>query len=159
MPILIYFLFIILSIPANAMQREVSLEQLVEKSDVIAVVDVIATKSVGTLPSGAQVVANLVKVDQPLKGGVAVGENLKLKTRAMMEDNATFQNGTKVLLFLRRVDNYFEVNFGLCGYWPIDENGKLTGYGSGKTIKDVEAVIAAPADSEKKSKKDRAISL
>lgn len=141
------------------MQREVSLEYLVEKSDVIAVVDVIATKCVGTLPSGAQVVANLVKVDQPLKGGVAVGENLKLKTRTMMEDNASFQKGSKVLLFLRRVDNYFEVNFGLCGYWPIDKNGKLTGYGSGKTIKDVEAVIAAPADSEKKSNKDRAISL
>ena len=75
------------AISLNAMIRDISLDELVRRSDTIVVVDVLAVKTVGTLPSGAQVVANLVSVNQPLKGGVAIGERLKLKTRTI-EDEA-----------------------------------------------------------------------
>ena len=142
----------------NAMIKDISLNELVQKADVIAVVDVLAVKSVGTLPSGVVVIANLVKVDQPLKGGVAVGEKLKIKTRDF-EDNAVFKKGLKTLLFLKEIDGYYEVVAGVAGTWPVTEDGKLVGYGTGKNISDVEKVIEEesnkkPApDSEKSSNK------
>ena len=124
----------------NAMIKNITLNELVRQADVIAVVDVLAVKSVGNLPSGVLVVANLVKVDQPLKGGVAVGENLKIKTRNF-EDNAAFKKGLKTLLFLKKIDNYYEVVSGIAGSWPVTEEGKLVGYGTGKSISDVEKII------------------
>ena len=69
--LLLFVVFIFSS--ADAMIRDISLNELIKRSDVVAVVDILAVKSVGTLPSGAQVIANLVKVNEPLKGNVAIG--------------------------------------------------------------------------------------
>jgi hypothetical protein len=144
--LLFFAVFIISS--ADAMIRDISLNELIKRSDVVAVVDVLAVKSVGTLPSGAQVVANLVKVNEPLKGNVAIGEKLKLKTRTV-EDNASFKKGQKILLFLKRVENYYEVVSGIAGTWPIEEDGNLYGYGTGNNIADVKKAIES-VESEKK---------
>ena len=144
--LLFFAVFMISSV--NAMIRDISLNELIKRSDVIAVVDVLAVKSVGTLPSGAQVVANLVKVNEPLKGSVAIGEKLKLKTRTI-EDNASFKKGQKILLFLKKVDNYYEVVSGIAGSWPIEEDGNLYGYGTGNNIADVKKAIDS-IESEKK---------
>lgn len=122
------------------MQREVSFDYLVSSADAIAVVDVLAIKNVGTLPSGTCVIANLVKVDQPLKGNLAVGEKLKIKTKTI-EDEPFFEKGDKLLLFLKKEKKYYEVIAGICGCWPVNNQGKITGYGTGKTIKDVEKAI------------------
>jgi hypothetical protein len=62
------------------MIETLSLDSLVQSADVIAMVEVVGVKSVGRLPSEIEVIANLVTVDEPLKGGVAVGEKLKIKT-------------------------------------------------------------------------------
>ena len=148
------FLSIFVVTSVNAMIRDISLKELVNRSDVIAVVDVLAVKSVGTLPSGAQVIANLVKVDQPLKGNVAVGEKLKLKTRTI-EVNAAFKKGQKTLLFLKRINNYYEVVAGIAGSWPIEDDGSLYGYGTGNNISDVKKVIES-AESNKKEDTEKA---
>ena len=155
-------LFIVfISSSAEAMIRDISLNELIKRSDVVAVVDVLAVKSVGTLPSGAQVIANLVKVNEPLKGDVAIGEKLKLKTRTI-EDNAAFKAGQKTLLFLKKVNNYYEVVSGITGAWPIEDDGSLYGYGSGKNISDVKKAIESlesqkEEESEEESKSDSKI--
>ena len=137
---LIFLLLILISLPANAMQKEVSLDYLVSRADVIAVVDIVATKNVGTLPSGTQVIANLVKINQPLKGCMAVGEKLKIKTKNI-EDNPNFVKNERYLLFLIKEKNYYEIIAGFCGCWPLDNEGRILGYGTGKSIKDVEKAI------------------
>lgn len=140
---LLVLLAFLLQLPSNAMQLNVTLKYLVENSDVIAIVDVLAVKEIGTLPSGFKVVANMVKVNQPLKGYVAVGERLKLKTHTF-EDGVDLKSGQQSLIFLRKVKNYYEVVSGLAGAWSIDKkSGKITGFGLGKSIKDVEYAIEA----------------
>ena len=146
------FLAVFISSSAEAMIRDISLNELIKRSDVVAVVDILAVKTVGTLPSGAQVVANLVKVNEPLKGNVAIGEKLKLKTRTI-EDNAVFKAGQKTLLFLRKVNNYYEVVSGIAGSWPIEDDGSLYGYGSGKNISDVKKAIEI-LESQKEEKSE-----
>lgn len=124
----------------NAMIKDISLDELIRRSDTIAVVDVLAVKAVETLPSGARVIANLVSINQPLMGETAIGDRLKIKTRGI-EDNARLKKGMKTLLFLRKVENYYEVVAGIAGSWPITEEGKIVGYGTGKTISEVEKAI------------------
>ena len=144
--LLFFSVFAIASV--KAMIRDISLNELIRQSDVIAVVEVLAVKSVGTLPSGAQVIANLVKINDPLKGGVAIGEKLKLKTRTI-EDNAGFKKGQKTLLFLKKVNNYYEVVSGIAGTWPIEDDGSLYGYGTGKNISEVKKAVES-FEAEKK---------
>ncbi|MBP5468451.1 MAG: hypothetical protein J6Z11_04320 [Candidatus Riflebacteria bacterium] len=132
---------------SKAMIRDITLEELVQKSDVVVIADVLAIKEVGTLPSGTTVIANLVEVDQPLMGGAAIGERLKIKTWGI-EDNPVFKKGLRTLLFLRKVDNYYEVVSGIAGSWPIVDDGKIAGYGTGKSLSDIEKAI------ENKNKKD-----
>lgn len=139
---LLIALTFLIGLPSNAMQLNVTLESLVKKSDVIAVVDVLAVKEIGTLPSGFKVVANMVKVNQPLKGYVAVGERLKLKTHSNVEDDVDLSPGQQCLVFLKKVKNYYEIVSGIAGSWPIDKkSGKITGFGLGKSLKDVESAI------------------
>lgn len=140
--------------PIYGMIKPVSLDELVDRSDVIAVVNVLAVKNVGTLPSGNEVIANLVSINQPLMGNVAVGERLKLKTFSM-EDNAVLKPKTRVLLFLRRVKDYYEITSGIAGAWPINDNDVISGYGSGKTIDDVEKSISRKNDSENGKKEPK----
>lgn len=126
---------------------EVGLDVLAQEADLVVVADVEAVKIVGQLKSGATVVANLVKVDEPIKGLVAVGEQLKIKTYGLIEDNATLVEGSKVLLFLKKAEDHYLVHLGIQGCWPIDpKTGKLTGMGDGKTLDEVkEAVKKEPA--------------
>lgn len=149
--LLIVLLFVTVS-SLNAMIKEVTLNELVRKSDVIAIVDVLAVKEVETLPSGARVVANLVSINQPLMGETAIGDRLKIKTRTI-EDNASLKKGMKVLLFLKKVENYYEVAYGIAGSWPVNDEGKIVGYGTGKSISDVENAIKL-AKEEKESNPD-----
>ena len=148
-------LFFLLSVltSVGAMIRDISLNELIERSDVIVVGEVLAVKYVGTLPSGAHVIANLVKVNEPLKGGAAIGEKLKLKTRTI-EDNAAFKKGQKTLLFLKRVKNYYEVVYGVAGTWPIEDDGKLYGYGTGNNISDVRKAIESVGSQKKEDSKE-----
>lgn len=150
----IFLVFLLLLIPyeSNAMQRDVSLNYMVSQADIIAIADIIDAKNVGTLDSKIKVFANLVKVDSPLKGNIAVGEKLKIKTTSF-EDDASLYVGKKYILFLKKEKNYYRVAFGCLGNWPIDEKGKISGYGRGKTLKDVENAIEnlknAPVNKEK----------
>lgn len=150
------FLFIILSnIQASAMIHELTLEQLVQSSDAIAIVDTLAVKAVGTLPSGFGVVANLVKVYQPLMGSLAVGETFKVKTW-LAEDNAEMVKGGRYLLFLKKEKDYFVVTAGIMGAWPINKKEEFLGYGIGRKISDVEAVIEKEINAEKKPVPEKA---
>jgi hypothetical protein len=126
---------------------EAGLDTLAQEADLVVVADVEAVKIVGQLKSGATVIANLVKVDEPIKGQAAVGEKLKIKTYGLIEDNATLVEGSKVLLFLKKAEDHYLVHLGIQGCWPLDaKTGKLTGMGDGKTLDDVkEAVKKEPA--------------
>ncbi len=137
-------LMLILAVGGYCMIETLSLEELANRSEVIALVDVVGVKAVGRLPSQVEVIANLVKVNEPLKGGVAVGESLKIKTWRGIEDNPNFVEGSRVLLFLRRSDSHYTVVNGVQGWWPLDENGKFMAMGTGKTIEDVKKAIENP---------------
>ena len=126
------------------MIETLSLEELVQRSDVIVMVDVTGVKPVGRLPSKVEVVANLVKVNEPLKGEVAVGESLKIKTYRGIEDNPELVEGSRVLLFLRRADNHYTVVNGVQGWWPVDADGRFMAMGKDKSIDDVKEAIKLP---------------
>ncbi|KAF1080505.1 MAG: hypothetical protein GQF41_3329 [Candidatus Rifleibacterium amylolyticum] len=138
------FLMLIMAVGGYCMIETLSLEELASRSDVIALVDVVGVKAVGRLPSQVEVIANLVKVNEPFKGSVAVGENLKIKTWRGIEDNPTLVEGSRVLLFLRRSDNHYTVVNGVQGWWPLDSAGKFSAMGTGKTIEDVKKAIENP---------------
>lgn len=131
----------------HAMIIEASLDEIAQGADVIVVADVEAVKTVGSVESGATVIANLVKVDEPIKGKVAVGEKLKIKTYGLIEDNAVLVEKTRVLLFLKKNEDHYLIHLGIQGCWPIDAvTGKLTGMGDGRTLEEVkEAAKKEPA--------------
>ncbi len=64
-------LLLIIAVGGYCMIETLSLEELASRSDVIALVDVVGVKAVGRLPSQVEVIANLVKVNEPFKGSVA----------------------------------------------------------------------------------------
>jgi len=142
--IAVTFLMLILAVGGYSMIETLSLEELASRSDVIALVDVVGVKAVGRLPSKVEVVANLVKVNEPFKGGVAVGENLKIKTWRGIEDNPALVEGSRVLLFLKRSDSHYTVVNGVQGWWPLEADGKFSAMGTGKTIEDVKKAIENP---------------
>lgn len=142
--------FCMIAFGGYSMIEPISLELLAQGADLIVVADVEGVKSAGILPSGPEVMANLVKVDEPLKGGVAVGEKLKIKTYRLIEDNAELVEGSKVLLFLKKVEEHYEVYYGIQGCWPIEKDGKFSGMGDGKTLDAVkEAIKSKPAPAKK----------
>lgn len=137
-------LLLIIAVGGYCMIETLSLEELASRSDVIALVDVVGVKAVGRLPSQVEVIANLVKVNEPFKGSVAVGENLKIKTWRGIEDNPALVEGSRVLLFLQRSDNHYTVVNGVQGWWPLGADGKFSAMGTGKTIEDVKKAIENP---------------
>ena len=80
-------------------------------------------------------------------------ENLKLKTRSF-EDDAVFKKGQKTLLFLKKVNNYYEVVSGIAGTWPIEDDGSLYGYGTGNNITDVRKAIESVESQKKEDLKE-----
>ena len=137
-------LMALFTVGGYCMIETLSLETLVQSSDVIALVDVVGVKSVGRMPSKVEVVANLVTVNEPLKGGVAVGESLKIKTYRGIEDNPDLVEGSRVLLFLNRADNHYTVVNGVQGWWPVDEDGKFMAMGKGTSLDEVKEAIKLP---------------
>lgn len=138
--------FCLIAFGGYAMIEPVSLELLAQGADLVVIADVEGVKSAGILPAGPEVMANLVKVAESLKGGVAVGEKLKIKTYRRIEDNADLVEGSKVLLFLKKVEEHYEVFYGIQGCWPIETDGRFSGMGDGKTLDAVkEAIKAKPA--------------
>ncbi|PKL38260.1 MAG: hypothetical protein CVV41_22660 [Candidatus Riflebacteria bacterium HGW-Riflebacteria-1] len=126
------------------MIETLSLDSLVQSADVIAMVEVVGVKSVGRLPSEIEVIANLVTVDEPLKGGVAVGEKLKIKTYRGIEDNPDLVEGSRVLIFLNRADNHYIFTNAIQGWWPVGEDGKFMAMGKGTSLDDVKEAIKRP---------------
>ena len=120
----------------------VSLNEMAAKADIIVQGTVLATKNIGKNKYGFETVGNLIQVDKPvLKGNVKVGDKIKIKTFADVEDSATFEKGQKFLLFLKKEDNHYLVFNGLQGEWIIMNNGKFGGLGHDKTIKDVKKAL------------------
>lgn len=142
--------FLLAAAGGFAMIVPVSVENLAHGADLIVIADVEGVKSAGIMPSGPEVVANLVKVDEPLKGSAAVGEKLKIKTYRLIEDNAELKEGSRVLLFLKKVEDHYEVYYGIQGCWPIEKDGKFSGIADGRTLDEVkEAIKAKPAPVKK----------
>lgn len=126
---------------ALAMIEEMSLEKLAHGADAVLVGKVTGVQSTGKLPEGPEVFANLIEVIETLKGDEKVGDKVKIKTYGGITDNVVFKGGEKCLLFLRKVENHYEVFNGLQGCWIIDENGKTQGMGYGKSIDQVKAAL------------------
>lgn len=139
--ILFIFLF---AAGGYCMIETLSTERLAHGADVIVLADIIGVKSVGQKEKNLEVIANLVKVHEPFKGGIAVGEELKIKTWRGIEDNAILKEGTRALLFLKSVDDHYTVYNGLQGWWPINDDGSFAGMGDGISLEQVKEAIKSP---------------
>ncbi len=145
------FLIVVVSPLAFSMIREVSLNKLVHSSSVIVVADVEQIKHIGKDESDIMIIANLLKIEDSIKGNLQPESKIKVKTYGGVSDLPTFRVGSKLLLFLLDKGTYYEVNYAIQGCWPI-RNGKLQGMGLGKTISDVKKEMAAPPEPEAKGK-------
>ena len=126
---------------SQAMVSMVPLNKLSQSSDLIVRVEIEYVKNVGTLPKNVNIIGNLAKVNAVIKGDVKSGDKLKIKTYTNVEDLLTFQVGNLMLLFLIQKDNYYEVNCGIQGAWPI-KDGKFYGMGTGKTVEDIKTALS-----------------
>ncbi len=136
---------LMLNLGGYAMIETLSLENLVRGADTIVLADIDKVKPVGVSEEKLEVIANLVRVHEPLKGGVAVGEALKIKTFRGIEDSVIFTEGARVLLFLKKNDNHFTIFNGPQGCWKMEKDGTFSGMGHGTTLEQVKEAIAAPA--------------
>ncbi len=124
-----------------AMIETLSLDQLAHGADLLVTGSIVGVKSGGKEASGVEVVANLFEVRECLKGDLAVGEKLKIKTWRGIEDNVEFVEGRRYLLFLRQVENYYEVFNSPQGSWPVESDGSFSAMGYGKTLEQVRSAL------------------
>lgn len=136
--------FMTIALGGNAMIETLSTTNLAHGADLIVMADVIAVKSVGVKDNKLEVIANLARVNEPLKGGAAVGEELKIKTWRGIEDSVILKEGSRVLLFLRKKEGHYTVFNGPQGCWPIDAEGNFSGMGQGITLEQVKDAISSP---------------
>ena len=132
---------VLITLGGQAMIQTLSLSELAANSDIVAFASVIAIKNTGKTPQGVDVVANLVRLEEPLKGSLAAGEKVKIKTFAGVEDNVDFKEGQRYLLFLKKHEDYYLVTNQVQGSWPVENDGRFAGMGTGKTLEDVKSAI------------------
>ncbi len=129
--------FALVSVGGLAMIETLTLDQMVQGSKVIVLVEVEGTKEVGLTPEGVGIVANLLSVKNSFKGSAKVGDKLKVKTYSRVEDAPQFKKGETFLVFLNPKEKHMEVFNGVQGSWPVDADGNIGGMGKGKTLDQV----------------------
>jgi hypothetical protein len=130
-----------LSIGGYAMIETLSLEQLAHGADLIVTGRIAGIRAGEKQVDGVEVVANLFEVKECLKGAIAAGEKVRIRTLRGIEDNVEFVEGRSYLLFLRSVDSYYEVFNSPQGSWPVEKDGSFSAMGHGKTIEQVKSAI------------------
>ena len=136
-------LLVTISIGGFAMIETLSLEQLAAESDLIVQATVLGVKETGKTPEGVEICANLAEISEVLKGELAIGEKIKIKTFPGFEDGVKLIQRNQYILFLQKKDNYYMVTNSVQGCWGIDEKGNFTGMGTGKSLTEVKKAIAA----------------
>jgi len=132
---------VLITFGGYAMIETMNLEQLAHGADLIVSGSISAVKSTGKMPDGPEIMANQFEVKECLKGDIAVGDKLKIKTLRGIEDNVEFVEGRNYLLFLRTVENHYEVFNSPQGSWPIESDGSFSAMGHGKTVEQVKTAI------------------
>jgi hypothetical protein len=129
----------------SAMIETLSLEQLSHESDEVVMASVVAVKNTEKTPEGVQIVANLIQIEQNFKGELEPEEKIKIKTFSGVEDDVGFTQGKKYLLFLQKQNGYYIITNSVQGSWPVNEQGKFEGMGTGITLEAVkEAITTKP---------------
>ncbi|PKL50295.1 MAG: hypothetical protein CVV42_03305 [Candidatus Riflebacteria bacterium HGW-Riflebacteria-2] len=134
---------VMLSMGGYAMIETLSLEQLAQGADLVVSGRIAGVRAGETKTDGVEVVASLFEIKECLKGGSAAGEKIRIRTWRGIEDNVDFVEGKSYLLFLRAVDNHYEVFNSPQGSWPVEADGSFSGMGHGKSIEQVKAAIAS----------------
>ncbi len=134
-------ILVMLSIGGYAMIETLSLEQLAHGADLIVTGRITGVRAGEKQADGVDVVASLFEVKECLKGSIAAGEKIRIRTWRGIEDNVDFVEGKNYLLFLRSVDSHFEVFNSPQGCWPVEKDGSFSAMGHGKTIEQVKTSI------------------
>jgi len=134
-------ILVMLSMGGHAMIETLSLEQLAHGADLVAIGRIAAIRAGETKADGIEVVANLFEIRECLKGDIAAGEKIRIRTWRGIEDNVEFVEGKGYLLFLRSVDNHYEVFNSPQGSWPIENDGSFSAMGHGKSIDQVKTAL------------------
>lgn len=133
--------FLMFNTGSYAMIETLSLAELVSGADLIVIGKTIAIKIVETKPEGYTIIANLFEVQECLKGQITDSGQIKIKTIGGFEDSTQFIVGEKFLLFLKKVENHYEVFNAPQGGWPIEADATFAGMGTETTLEQVKAAI------------------
>ncbi len=133
--------FLMFNAGGYAMIETLSLTELAGASDLIVTGTAVAIKVVETKPEGYTVIANLFQVQECLKGQTEAGVQIKIKTLGGLMDSTQFVEGEKFLLFLKKVENHYEIVNEPQGAWPVEANGSFSGMGSDTTLEQVKTAI------------------
>jgi len=134
-------LMVMLCMGGYAMIETLSLEQLAHGADLIVTGRIAGIRAGEKQADGVDVVANLFEIRECLKGTIAAGEKIRIRTLRGIEDNVEFDEGRSYLLFLRSVDSHYEVFNSPQGSWPVEKDGSFSAMGHGKTIEQVKSAI------------------
>jgi hypothetical protein len=139
--LVVTMILLLMAMGGNAMIETLSLEQLAHGADLVVSGRMVKVLPVEKQVDGVEVIANFFEIKECLKGDKAVGEKLKIKTLQGIEDNVAFVEGKSYLLFLRVVDNYYEVFNSPQGSWPVETDGSYSAMGHGRTIDQVKSAL------------------
>ena len=132
-----------MTVGGYAMIETLSLEDLTASAEVVAVATLVKADQAGE-EKGFKKVSNTLEIGEVLKGGLAKGEKITIRTLAGFEDEPVFEPRIRYLLFLQKNADgaYATVNL-VQGAWPISPDGKFLGMGTGTGREALEKAIKA----------------
>lgn len=129
-----------------AMIQELPLSELVAAADVIVIAELKDKTSLEPDQDGVAQVKNSLSVVETLKGDCAAADLVTVMTLSGWEDSVEFEAGRKAVVFLNIQEGSdplgYEVTNFVQGHWPLDDQGKPTGMGTGVSIAQLQAEIA-----------------
>lgn len=141
----------ILTAGVHAMIVTLSLDELVENSELIVTARVTNIETLektaenarlfADLPDEISLVNNQFEIKEFFKGTLPNDEKLTIRTQTGFEDATSFTKESNYLLFLKRYEDRYIVVNAPQGCWPIEENGKFSGMGHDSTMEQVKAAI------------------
>jgi len=153
--------FAIVTTAAPAMIETLSTADLVSASELVVVGRVLDRKAFAVdddeaaHAAGVQVVANLFEVTTVLKGDVAVGDRLKIRTFTGVLDFEVLTGEGEYLVFLEKTGRHYDVVNSPQGCWPVEEGHRFGGMGQEVDPAELQRQIAKAVHQAPKPEKDQ----
>ena len=150
--LILILVFALVSVGGIAMIETLSLRDLVASSEIVVIGRVLDRKAFvvedAQVPAeaGVQIVANLFEITQVLKGTVANGERLKIRTFTWILDLEALTGPGEYLVFLEKTEKHYDVVNSPQGCWPVEPDGSFAGMGYDVTLEKLKRQIDTASD-------------